>query len=122
MILDLGPDPSRCVIARPQHVEVYRKAGEFAGWPANYGLWIWGDEVVVVFAQGLLGREGKIHARDRDHPFRPLQARSHDGGMTWAVEPFLGQVPALKHSLRTNMWSKGCVLAATSFQGATSSP
>ncbi|KQV41685.1 hypothetical protein ASC96_17755 [Rhizobium sp. Root1204] len=93
MILDLGPDPSRCVIARPQHVEVYRKAGEFAGWPANYGLWIWDDEVVVVFAQGLLGREGKIHARDRDHPFRPLQARSHDGGMTWAVEPFLGQVP-----------------------------
>lgn len=89
----LGPAPSECVIARPQHVEVYRKPGEFAGWPANYGLWIWGNEVVVVFVQGLMGSEGKIHARDRNHPFRPLQARSLDGGTTWTAEPFSGHVP-----------------------------
>jgi hypothetical protein len=80
-------------LAAARHVEVYRMPGQFAGWPANYGLWIWGDEVVVVFVQGLLGQEGMIHARDRTHPFRPLQARSLDGGMTWAVERFNGQVP-----------------------------
>lgn len=40
-----------------------------------------------------MGSEGKIHARDRNQPFRPLQARSVDGGMMWTVEHFNGHVP-----------------------------
>ncbi|NRP21926.1 hypothetical protein LPJGGPFB_05185 [Ensifer adhaerens] len=76
-----------------QHCEVYRHADQFAGWPANYGLWIWDEEVVVVFAQGRLGAQGDIHARDRAHAFVPRQARSFDGGLTWACETFNGRTP-----------------------------
>jgi hypothetical protein len=28
-----------------QHREVFREPGRFGGWPANYGLWAFGDEV-----------------------------------------------------------------------------
>ena len=31
------------------HVTVYREAGRYARWPANNGVWIWGDEIVVGF-------------------------------------------------------------------------
>lgn len=76
-----------------RHLEIYRRQGEFAAWPANYGLWSWGEEIVVVFARGKLGAKGELHELDRDYPFVPWQARSLDGGLTWMGEPFCGQVP-----------------------------
>ncbi|MBY3515927.1 exo-alpha-sialidase [Rhizobium laguerreae] len=76
-----------------RNLEIYRRRGEFAGWPANYGLWSWGDEMVVVFARGKLGAKGELHELDRDFPFVPWQARSLDGGLTWRDEPFCGRVP-----------------------------
>lgn len=76
-----------------RHSEVYRRKGQFAGWPANYGLWMWGNETVVVFVAGILGSEGPLHACDRNHAFRPRQARSLDGGLTWAIEAFSGATP-----------------------------
>ncbi|TBY72630.1 sialidase family protein [Rhizobium leguminosarum] len=76
-----------------RNLEIYRRRGEFAGWPANYGLWSWGDEMVVVFARGKLGAKGELHELDRDYPFVPWQARSLDGGLTWMGEPFCGRVP-----------------------------
>jgi hypothetical protein len=76
-----------------RNLEVYRKRGEFAGWPANYGLWSWGDEVVAVFARGKLGAQGALHELNRDYPFVPWQTRSLDGGLTWMSEPFSGHVP-----------------------------
>jgi len=66
-----------------RHIEIYRRQGEFAAWPANYGLWSWGEEIVVVFARGKLGAKGELHELDRDYPFVPWQARSLDGGLTW---------------------------------------
>lgn len=79
--------------AAVEHFEVYRRTGHFSGWPANYGLWSWGNEIVVIFADGKLGRQGKLHARDRGHHFRPTQARSLDGGRTWTTASFPGVVP-----------------------------
>lgn len=76
-----------------ENVEVYRRAGEFVAWPANYGLWIWGDELVVVFSQGFRGAQEGLHARDRTRPFIGRQARSFDGGLTWQDEPFTGTIP-----------------------------
>jgi hypothetical protein len=76
-----------------QNVEVYRREGEFVAWPANYGLWIWGNEVVVVFSQGFRGAQEGLHARDMTRPFIGRQARSTDGGLTWTDEPFTGTVP-----------------------------
>jgi hypothetical protein len=75
------------------HHEVFRKKGAFAGWPANYGLWSWGDEVLTVFAVGSVGEKGEIHELDRHRSFQPQQARSSDGGRTWVSEPFEGRTP-----------------------------
>ena len=30
----------------------FRQAGRFGGWPANNGVWIWGDEILVGFELG----------------------------------------------------------------------
>ncbi|WP_152364968.1 sialidase family protein [Microlunatus speluncae] len=72
---------------------VYRESGRFAGWPANYGLWGWGEEVVSIFIAGWLGPDTGLHPRDRSRPFVPVVARSLDGGRTWTHEPFTGVVP-----------------------------
>ena len=79
------------------HTVVYRRPGEFAGWPANYGLWAWGDEIVCVFVAGRLGpASGNLHLEDKSHPFPPVQARSRDGGLTWEAEAFQGSVPGAR--------------------------
>jgi hypothetical protein len=69
-----------------QPVIIYREAGRFAGWPANYGIWSWGDEIVVGFTSGYINPAGGFHARDRNRPFISMQARSLDGGESWAVQ------------------------------------
>jgi hypothetical protein len=33
-------------------VVVYREPDRFGEWPANNGIWVWGDEIVVGFMQG----------------------------------------------------------------------
>lgn len=68
-----------------EHVIVYREAGKFAGWPANYGMWAWGDEIVVGFTQCTQLAGAGFHSRDRKQPATPLQARSVDGGRTWST-------------------------------------
>ncbi|HHW10618.1 MAG TPA: exo-alpha-sialidase [Firmicutes bacterium] len=70
-----------------QHIEVYREPGRFAGWPANYGIWSWGDEIVVGFTVGYFAPVKGFHARDSRRPFQTMQARTLDGGLTWQVEP-----------------------------------
>lgn len=75
-----------------QHVTIYREAGRYAGWPANYGIWSWDNEIVVGFTLGYLPSrifdkaEGIFHARDTSKPFISMQARSLDGGETWEVQ------------------------------------
>ena len=69
------------------HVVIYREPGRYAGWPANYGIWSWGDEIVVGFTLGYHDMGGGFHARDRSRPFAGMQARSLDGGVTWTAEP-----------------------------------
>lgn len=69
------------------HTVVYQKAGEFAGWPANHGIYSWGDEIVVGFTVGYYRKNPTGgHDIDRDKPSVPRQARSTDGGETWTVE------------------------------------
>ncbi len=70
-----------------QHRIVYREQGRFAGWPANYGIWAWEEEIVVGFTVGYFSLAGGFHARDASRPFLPMQARSLDGGETWTVAP-----------------------------------
>jgi len=75
------------------HTTIFREPGRYAGWPANYGIWSWGDEVIVAFTVGYHDMRGGFHTRDRSRPFTTLQARSHDGGLTWDVVPFPGRTP-----------------------------
>ena len=70
-----------------QQVTVYREEGRYAGWPANYGIWSWGNEIVLGFTLGYHSSEGGFHTRDRSRPFVGVQARSVDGGETWDVQP-----------------------------------
>jgi hypothetical protein len=68
-----------------EHVVIYKEPGRYAGWPANYGIWSWDDEIVVGFTVGYHDSSGGFHARDRNRPFVGMQARSLDGGATWEV-------------------------------------
>jgi hypothetical protein len=69
-----------------RHLVVYYEAGRFAGWPANNGVWIWGDEILVGFAQAYYQANEDDHSYDRDKPSKSVLARSLDGGETWSLE------------------------------------
>jgi hypothetical protein len=65
---------------------VYKEPGRFAGWPANHGMWSWGNEILVGFSRGYYKDRGPYHHIDKEKPEEFLLARSLDGGITWAVE------------------------------------
>ena len=75
-----------------EHIEVYRREGRYAGWPANYGIWSWGSEIVVGFTlcyhtieNGSLVEGEGLHPRDPTRAPVTMQARSLDGGRNWQV-------------------------------------
>ena len=68
-----------------RQVTLYREPGRYAGWPANYGIWAYDNEIVVGFTVGYHKSDAGFHRRDRDKPFTGMQARSLDGGETWSV-------------------------------------
>ncbi|MFH1744452.1 MAG: sialidase family protein [bacterium] len=68
------------------HVVVYREPGRFGGWPANHGIWSWGNEILVGFSRGYYKDLGDRHHIDREKPEEHLFARSLDGGKTWSIE------------------------------------
>ena len=76
-----------------EHIDVYRQRSRYAGWPANYGIWSWGNEIVVGFTVGYPDPRGGFHARDRSRPFTAMQARSLDGGRTWQVQDTPCRIP-----------------------------
>ncbi len=66
-----------------KHIIVYAETGNYAGWPANNGIWRWGDELLVGFTVGdYLVQPGHSIAE----PYVTTLARSVDGGETWSVE------------------------------------
>ncbi len=75
-------EPPRVV----QQVKVYSEPGRFAGWPANHGIWSWGDEILVGFSRGYDKDNGADYHIDADRPEDFLLGRSEDGGATWSIE------------------------------------
>jgi Neuraminidase (sialidase) len=81
------PPDSRPGVGKPAHVKVYAEPGRFGGWPANHGIWIWENEILVGFSAGHFKDNGPDrHAIDHDKPEEHLLARSKDGGTTWTIE------------------------------------
>lgn len=68
-----------------QHTRVYYEEGRFAGWPANLGIWSWGDEILVGFVEADYEDDGGFHTYDQSTA-RDKFARSMDGGLTWEIE------------------------------------
>jgi hypothetical protein len=76
-----------CVV---KHVMVYDEPGRYAGWPANGGFWMWGNEMAVAFECGWFEdrpdwQDG--HAKD-DRSNEDIVARSSDGGLTWTHKKY----------------------------------
>lgn len=71
----------------PRQVTVYAEPGRFGGWPANHGIWSWGEEIACGFgAAYFLKTDPERHQRDRSRPEVPAIARSTDAGETWRIE------------------------------------
>jgi hypothetical protein len=66
------------------HNIVYYHDGHFAGWPANGGMWIWDNEVLVCFT--LADHMEKTGHTYDNSTARNMFARSVDGGETWTLE------------------------------------
>ena len=70
-----------------EHVKVYYEPGRFGGWPANYGMWNWDNEILVGYSCGHYKDLGATrHHIDRKKPEEFWFARSLDGGKTWTHE------------------------------------
>src|SRR6478735_1121360 len=80
----------------PEHVTVWRESGRYGGWPANHGIWSWGDEILVGFTAGVLKTDDMTrHPIDRSAGEHHVLSRSLDGGRTWRLEePAALQPPA----------------------------
>ena len=77
------------VAAAGQTVVVYKQTGRFAGWPANHGIWSWGNQILVGFEAGYfhVRQPGEHeHSIDYTRPAEHLLARSSDGGESWTIE------------------------------------
>jgi hypothetical protein len=66
---------------------VFYEPGRFGGWPANNGVWAWGNEILVGFELGYHNPDiSGGHAIQDDLSSRGALARSLDGGLTWQLE------------------------------------
>lgn len=65
---------------------IYKESGRFGGWPANHGIWQWGDEILVGFERAYYLANEKDHSISREKPPEIGLARSLDGGETWSLE------------------------------------
>lgn len=77
----IGREPSSV-----RQVIVYKEPGRYAGWPANHGIWSWGNEILAGFEIGHMKAAEKYHAIDYTRPEEHVLARSRDGGETWTIE------------------------------------
>jgi hypothetical protein len=70
-----------------KHFKVYFESGRYGGWPANHGIWSWGNEILVGFTKGYYKDLGPTrHHMDREKPEIHMLARSLDGGAHWTIE------------------------------------
>ena len=69
-----------------RHTVAYHREGEFAGWPANGGFWMWGDEILVGFERWNYDPEPDSRHHTKAPSLGGYYSRSRDGGLTWQGE------------------------------------
>lgn len=86
------------------HLSVWEEPGRFGGWPANHGIWSWGDEILVGFSAAYF-KLGDLdrHLVDRSRPGVAGLSRSLDGGRTWKFEEFTSRPGGTPVDLTTPM-------------------
>ncbi len=68
-----------------KNVKVFYEKGKYGGWPANWGVWSWGNEILVGFtmADHLDKESGHTFNQKTAHA---MFARSLNGGISWSIE------------------------------------
>jgi hypothetical protein len=79
-------DPGKFKRVSAKHVIVYDEPGKFCGWPANNGIWVWENEILVGFTLAHYQEKELHHSVDETKPSLSVLARSKDGGETWQME------------------------------------
>lgn len=68
------------------HVKVMYEEGKYGGWPANWGMWNWGNEILVGYSYAdHKDIKGHGHSYDPESSLTKF-SRSLDGGLTWKME------------------------------------
>jgi len=68
-----------------KHVIVRSEPGRQLGWPANGGIWNWGDEILVMYDNAAFFNHRKnSHDIDKTKPRTIDCSRSMDGGLSWS--------------------------------------
>ncbi len=78
-------DAGQYHIADGENIVVVHDPQYFHGWPANNGVWSWGDEILVGLIRSPYHFDRLHHSIDKNR-LTALLARSLDGGRTWSVE------------------------------------
>lgn len=69
-----------------EHTVVFQKDGKYGGWPANHGIWVWGNEILVGFVEASFKQsQAGLHTYD-PKTAENQYARSMDGGKTWTLQ------------------------------------
>lgn len=66
------------------HTKVYYETGKYAGWPANFGMWNWGNEILVSYTLANY-KDTVSHTYSKGTSINKF-SRSLDGGLTWKQE------------------------------------
>lgn len=69
-----------------EHKVVFQEDEKYGGWPANHGIWAWGDEILVGFVEASFKQTTPgLHTYDPSTA-ENRYARSLDGGETWEIQ------------------------------------
>ena len=74
-----------------EHSVVCFNPEKFSAWPANGGIWSWGNEILVSYNRGGFNPEATGHRITKDG-HEAVFARSLDGGMSWRECDFDGSI------------------------------
>ena len=69
-----------------KHFIAHKQPGQFCGWPANAGVWIWDSEILVGFTLREYEEKPDKHSINLGAQPANVFARSGDAGNTWTVE------------------------------------